>query len=147
MAEYNFRLQKLLDIRIDSEQQCKIKFKQSIEEKNKTESELCQLKNTYQEHVNSKSNNMAFRKMKYIYLNALSTSINEVAKLLVEKTNTAEEVRQELTQKQIDRKTVETLKENGKTKFTKEQSAIEQKSNDEFALYAFIRNVRGGETY
>lgn len=141
MSEYNFRLQKLLDIRADSEQQCKIKFKQSIDERNKAESVLCQLKDTYQEHVNSKSSTIALKKMKYIYLNALASSINETTNVLAQKNNTVEEVRKELTQKQIDRKTVETLKENGKIKFIKEQNAIEQKTNDEFALYAYIRNI------
>lgn len=141
MSEYNFRLQKLLDIRTDSEEQCKIKFKQSIDERNKAENKLNTLKATYHECVNYKSSTMAVTKMKYIYLNALNSNIDETTKVFVEKTNTVEDVRLELTQKQIDRKTVETLKVNGKIKFIKEQNAIEQKTNDEFALYAFIRNI------
>jgi flagellar protein FliJ len=142
MSEYNFRLQKLLDIRLDSEQQCKIKFKHSLDERNKAESELCSLKETYKEHANFKTSTMALRKMKYIYLNALASSIHETTNVIAQKNNIVNEVRQELTQKQIDRKTVETLKENAKAKFIKEQNAIEQKTNDEFALYAYIRNVK-----
>jgi flagellar FliJ protein len=46
-----------------------------------------------------------------------------------------------LKQKQIERKTVETLKDKQLKAFIKEQELIEQKSNDEFALYGFIRNI------
>jgi len=61
--------------------------------------------------------------------------------VMIEKTITLQEVRCELTQKQIERKTVEKLKENAKEKFDKEQNAKEQKVNDELALYAHFRNI------
>ncbi|MCS4522291.1 flagellar export protein FliJ [Clostridium botulinum] len=52
-----------------------------------------------------------------------------------------EERREELKTKQVERKTVEILKEKDKLAFEKEQNMIEQRNNDEFALYAFIRNA------
>ncbi len=52
-----------------------------------------------------------------------------------------EERREELKTKQVERKTVEILKEKDKLAFEKEQNMIEQRNNDEFALYAFIRNT------
>lgn len=48
--------------------------------------------------------------------------------------------RRELIEKQIERKTVETLKEKKRSAFVKEQERIEQINLDELALYAFIRN-------
>lgn len=142
MPEYNFRLQKLLDIRIKSEEQCKIKFKQLMDETSKIQIQITRLEKILQEHKNCESSTLALKKMKYIYLNALASSISEANKVLVEKTKVAEEVRLELTQKQIERKTVEKLKENAKSKFIKEQNAKEQKINDELALYAHFRNMK-----
>ena len=48
-----------------------------------------------------------------------------------------------MKQCQVDKKTVEILKEKQKSAFLREQNLIEQKTNDEFALYAFIRNNHG----
>lgn len=141
MTEYNFRLQKLLDIRIDSEEQCKIKFKQIMDEISKIQIHINSLKKTSKEHANCVSSTVVLKKMKYIYLNALASSISEANKVLLEKTKISEEVREELKQKQIERKTVEKLKENAKSKFIKEQNAKEQKINDELALYAHFRNI------
>ena len=141
MPEYNFRLQKLLDIRIDSEKQCEIKFKLLIDEINKIQIQIDNLRKVYQEHASCESSTIPLRKMKYIYLGALSSSISEATKILVEKTIKSQEVRCELTQKQIERKTVEKLKENAVAKFEKERNAKEQKINDELALYAHFRNI------
>jgi flagellar FliJ protein len=80
------------------------------------------------------------RKIKHLYLNALNYSITETSKELKDKEKVLEDKRNDLKQKQIDRKTVESLKEKQRVKFMKEQELIEQKMNDEFALYAFIRN-------
>lgn len=141
MPEYIFKLQKLLDIRIDSEEQCKIKFKQLMDEISKIQIQINTLKKISEQHANSVSSTVALKKMKYIYLDALSSSISEATRVMIEKTITLQEVRCELTQKQIERKTVEKLKENAKAKFDKEQNAKEQKLNDELALYAHFRNI------
>ncbi len=58
-----------------------------------------------------------------------------------QKLKIVEERREELKTKQLERKTVEILKEKDKLAFEKEQNMIEQRNNDEFALYAFIRNA------
>ena len=141
MPEYIFKLQKLLDIRIDSEEQCKIKFKQIMDDISKIQIQINNLKNIYQEHANCTSSTVALKKMKYIYLDALSSSISEATSVMVEKNIILQQVRCELTQKQIERKTVEKLRSNAKEKFDKEQNAKEQKTNDELALYAHIRNI------
>ena len=57
-----------------------------------------------------------------------------------------EERREKLKAMQIERKIVETLKDKQKQQFIEEQNLIEQKNNDEFALYAYVRkNLKGGE--
>ena len=48
--------------------------------------------------------------------------------------------RKELTESQIKRKTVETLKDKKYAAYMKEQHRIEQINIDELALYAYMRN-------
>ena len=138
---YKFRLQKLLDIRKDVEDKSKIKFKEAQRQKSLVEDELNNLKNNYKIYRNIDSyESLVQQKIKQNYLNALNLSIDETAVALEDKEEVLEQKRQELKQSQVEKKTVEILKENQKRAFLKEQNLIEQKTNDEFALYAFIRN-------
>lgn len=141
MAEvYKFRLQKLLDIRKDIEENSKIKFKEAQCEKNLVEDELNSLKENYKMHRNiSADESIIHQKIKQNYLNAINTAINETTIVLKDKDNILEQKRENLKQCQVEKKTVEILKEKHTSAFLKEQDLIEQKSNDEFALYAFIR--------
>jgi flagellar FliJ protein len=50
--------------------------------------------------------------------------------------------REELKKKQVDRKTVDILKEKDEASFIKEQNRLEQNANDEFALQGFLRAKR-----
>jgi flagellar FliJ protein len=144
LDNYKFRLQKLLDIRKDKEEESKRIFKEAQLKKEKVEEKLDNLKNDYNRYKTAKPNEtLVERKLKHIYLNALNVSINETSAELQEKVNILEEKRQELKQKQIDRKTVETLKNKQYEAFKKEQALIEQNSNDEFALYGFLRTREG----
>ncbi|MDW8799659.1 flagellar export protein FliJ [Clostridium sp. A1-XYC3] len=141
MQHYRFRLQKLLDIRIDKEEESKRIFKDAQSEKLKVEEKLNILKENYNKYRElNGSESPIERKIKHVYLNAISHSISEVSEELKRKSQVLEEKRLELNEKQIDRKTVESLKEKQKAEFLKEQDLIEQRMNDEFALYAFIRN-------
>lgn len=141
MEHYQFRLQKLLDIRIEKEEESKRNFRDAQSEKLKAEEKLNNLKENYNKHREMNGSESAIeRKIKYVYLNAVNYSIVETAEELKSKEKVLEDKRQELKQKQIDRKTVESLKEKQMAEFIKEQNLIEQKINDEFALYAFIRN-------
>ncbi|PRR77532.1 flagellar biosynthesis chaperone [Clostridium liquoris] len=142
MKGYKFRLQKLLDIRIDIEEEYKRKFQQAQSIKEEVENRLDSLKTNYDKYntVNSKDS-IIDRKIKNQYLIALNSSIESTASELRDKEEAVEEVRLDLTQKQIERKTVEHLKEKSLQSFIKEQNLIEQKANDEFALYGFIRNI------
>ncbi|ENJ9652599.1 flagellar export protein FliJ [Clostridium sporogenes] len=142
MNGYSFRLQKLLDIREKKEEESKMKFKQAQMEKNHTEEKLFNLKNNYNKYNNINLNDSILeKKIRHSYLNSLNFCINETANELQQKLRVVEERREELKTKQVERKTVEILKEKDKLAFEKEQNMIEQRNNDEFALYAFIRNT------
>lgn len=111
-------------------------------EKNHTEEKLFNLKNNYNKYNNINLNDSILeKKIRHSYLNSLNFCINETANELQQKLRVVEERREELKIKQVERKTVEILKEKDKLAFEKEQNMIEQRNNDEFALYAFIRNT------
>ncbi|WP_409068637.1 flagellar export protein FliJ [Clostridium sp. FAM 1755] len=144
MKGYSFKLQKLLDIREKKEEESKMKFKQAQIEKNNTEEKLFKLKDNYDKYNSLNLNDSILeKKIRHSYLNSLNFCINETTNELQEKLSIVEKRREELKTKQVERKTVEILKEKDKLAFEKEQNMIEQKNNDEFALYAFIRNTEG----
>ncbi|WP_035289916.1 flagellar export protein FliJ [Clostridium sp. KNHs214] len=147
MQSFNFKLQKLLDIRENMEEQCKIEFKKVQNEKNKVEDKLQNLKENYHKHrIIDFNNSTVEKKIQQNYLNSLNISIKETECILNIKEKEVNTKREELKQKQIDKKIVGTLKEKKKQQFITEQNLIEQKNNDEFALYAYIRNnAKGGE--
>ena len=138
---YKFRLQKLLDIRKDIEDKSKLEFKEAQREKKLVEDKLNNLTEKYKIYRNIDAHEPVIQqKIKQNYLNALNFTINETTVVLKDKEEILEKKREELKQCQVEKKTVEILKENQKSAFLKEQNLIEQKANDEFALYAFIRN-------
>lgn len=142
MMGFNFKLQKLLDIRISKEDESKRVFKEAQQQKLKTEEKLNNLKENYNKYnVINKNETLIQQKIKKNYLNVINTSINETSKELEKKVFVLEQKREDLKRKQIDRKTVEILKEKKLDSFVKEQNRIEQINNDEFALYSYIRNA------
>lgn len=143
MEHYQFRLQKLLDIRADKEEESKRNFKEAQSEKLKVEEKLINLKESYRKYREMTGKESVIeRKIKHVYLNAINYNISETSDELKSKEIVLEDKREDLKLKQIDRKTVESLKEKQKAEFIKEQELIEQRMNDEFALYGFIRKQK-----
>lgn len=141
MKKYKFRLEKLLDLRIKKEEESIRQFKEAQNEKNITETKLNTLNENHKKYSsNAFQGSIIQRKITNNYLNALNININQTTIQLENNIEVVENRRLELKGRQIDRKTVEILKENQKSEFEKEQNLIEQKNNDEFALYGFIRN-------
>lgn len=145
MGKFNFRLQKLLDLKFQKEEQSKIVFKKAQEEKLQMEEKLNLLNDNYRKY----SETMMFgtvieQKITHNYLNALVSCIDETKIELYKKNEMLEQKRKELVEKQIERKTVETLKEKQKDKFELETKLVEQKFNDELALYGYIRKLERG---
>lgn|SRR3712207_752174 len=139
-GRFQFRLQKVLDIRMKEEDQSKMEFKKAMEEKRNTEIKLNNLKNSYDKFNKfDEEESIIERKLKLNYLKCLNSTINSVNEELKHKNKFVEEKRIVLKEKQVSRKTVEILKQKKLEEFQKEQNSIEQKNNDEFALYGFIR--------
>lgn len=145
MEKFHFRLEKLLEIRRSLEDESKRKFKSAQDEKIKVEEELQNLKEKYREtSKNRNCSTILEYKIVNNYMNFLDKRIAEEKINLKNKTIAVEEKRKELIDKQRDRQAVEKLRENKYLEYVKEVQAIEQKNNDEFALYGFIRNIERG---
>lgn len=142
MNKFNFRLKKLLDIRNDKEEECKLEFKRALDEKKNVEDRLEDLKLTYlNESYNSSKGTIVERKIRGKYLELIDLRLNETREELIEKEKIVEFKREDLIIKQREKKTVEILRDKQFEEFQKEQSEIEQRNNDEFALYGFIRKL------
>lgn len=141
--KFNFKLQKLLDIREKEEELSKVAFKKASEEKKQVENKITNLKENYKKYnIFNCDESIIDRKLKVSYLKCLDSSINSANIELHEKDEMLYEKRKDLMEKQVKRKTVETLKENYYAEFLKETNMVEQRLNDEFALYGFIRASR-----
>lgn len=140
---YKFKLQKLLEIRETREEEKKIIFMNANREKLKVQQTLESLENNYYKYSTMDISSSTYeRKIQQNYLNLLYSSIETTVVTLEEKTQVLEEKRLDLVLAQVERKTVEILKEKQKREFLKEQDRIEQLQNDEFALYGFVRQNR-----
>ncbi|AEB75813.1 flagellar export protein FliJ [Clostridium botulinum] len=143
MEKFNFRLQSLLDIRCNKEEESKIAFKEAQSAKDLTETRLENLKENYDKYSKIDFDCSSIdRKIRQNYCNVLQFNINETSIELDKRNEILEGKRQELKQRQMERKTVEILKDKQEAAYIKEQNLIEQKANDEFALYAYIRNSK-----
>lgn len=143
---YRFSLQKLLEIREEKEEESKRLFTETKNRKIATENELKELRELYENYKGIKpGETVIYQKIKRQYLKALEFGINEKEKELELREKELEQRRLELKEKQIERKTVSKLKEKQYESYQKEQNRIEQLNNDEFALYGYMRNLKGGE--
>lgn len=135
MAEkFKFRLDKLLEIRMQKEEECKREFNENQRQKKIIESKLQDLNEKYDKYKGINPNeDVVYQKLKRYYLKGLQTGMKETEKTLVEKK------RRELKEKQVDRKIVETLKEKKYESYVKEQNRVEQITIDEIALYSYMR--------
>lgn len=137
---FRFNLQKVLDIRLQKEEESKRLFQQTQKEKANIENSLRELNENFENHKSIKNGETgAYQKIKRNYLNALAIGIKNKENELAIKEEELKARRNDLKQKQIDRKTVEILKEKKFSEFIAEQNRIEQITNDEFALYSHIR--------
>lgn len=144
MAErFKFGLDKLLEIRAEKEEESKRLFTESQRVQKSVEEKLNDLKSSYDKHKGIKPNeDVVYQKLKRYYLQGLQGGIKSTEKELLEKSKEVEVRRKDLRSKQIERKTVETLKEKKYAAYVKEQDRIEQINIDELALYAYVRNQK-----
>lgn len=139
--KFKFNLEKLLEIRLEKEEESKRSFTKTQREKQDTEIKLTGLKDNYQKYNGIKDGeSVVYQKIKRNYLFALDKGIAETEKDLAIKNKELEIRREDLIKKQVDRKTVDILKERKYTEYTKEEERKEQILIDELSLYAYIRS-------
>ena len=142
MSNFKFKLQKLLDIRINEEEESKLLYSQAQNKKNIVENKLTELENSYKKYSDmSIAKDTITQKITMNYLSHLNVSIKETIKELEEKEVEVENAKKDFIDKRIKRRSLEVLKENQILEMKKEEERLEQISNDEFALYSYIRKT------
>lgn len=142
MENFKFRLQNVLDIKLKNEDQCKIKYSKAQNEKRVLEEELKTLKSNYEKYAAEIDvEDTVERKITSNYLTFISTMIDKTNLELNEKKLLENEARLDLLNKQIERKSLEKLKENKYSSYKKMVAQKEQSINDEFGIYSYFRNV------
>ena len=142
MSKYKFKLQKLLDIRIDEEEESKLLYSKAQNNKNIVANKLNELENNYKKYSDiSIAKDTITQKITMNYLMHLNTHIKDTAKELQAKEVELEKAKKDFIDKRIKRRSLEVLKENQALEMKKEEERLEQISNDEFALYSYIRKT------
>nr|WP_286674532.1 flagellar export protein FliJ [Clostridium sp. ZBS4] len=143
--KFKFSLDKLLEIRQDKEEESKRIFTETQRQKQNTEKKLNQLKFNYDKYNGIvPGEDVVYQKLKRYYLQGIETGIKETERDLVLKDKKVNEARNDLVSKQVDRKTVEILKEKKLLEHIKEEERVEQVNLDEIALYSYMRNINEG---
>ncbi|MCH1959584.1 flagellar export protein FliJ [Romboutsia hominis] len=141
MSKFKFKLQKLLDIKVKDEEESKLRYTQAKNQKRIIENNLRNLENSYKKYSDiGMSKDIISQKITINYLAALTQSIKLTSEDLRKEEINVSKAKKDFIEKQIDRKSLETLKENELNRLKKEEDRLEQLKNDEFALYAYIRN-------
>lgn len=145
MAAFRFSLQKLLDMRIDKEEEAKLKLMEAQRLQMEAEANLNNLKEKYAKYNTIDTQlSLVEKKIKNNYMNALVNSISIAEDDCIKKSEIVDSCRNDLKTKQIERKTVELIKEKKYEAFRKEEDRKEQVQLDEFALYAYVRTTERG---
>lgn len=140
MNNYKFKLQKVLDIKVKNEEESKRNYSKVQNEKNIVQKELSDLKLDYNKYSDEiYLEDIITQKITSNYLNSLASLIDERNKELNKKQASLNKARQDLLNKQIERKSLEKLKENQIKIHKKNEEQKEQTINDEFAIFSYYR--------
>lgn len=142
MSNFKFKLQKLLDIRVNEEEESKLFYSKAQNQKNIVENKLHELESNYKKYSDiSRAKDTISQKITMNYLSYLNTTIKDTEKELEAKEIELEKAKKDFIDKRIKRRSLEVLKENKILEIKKEEERLEQISNDEFALYGYIRKT------
>ena len=142
MSNFKFKLQKLLDIRVNEVEESKLFYSKAQNQKNIVENKLHELENNYKKYSDiSRAKDTISQKITMNYLSYLNTTIKDTEKELEAKEIELEKAKKDFIDKRIKRRSLEVLKENKILEIKKEEERLEQISNDEFALYGYIRKT------
>lgn len=142
---FNFKLEKILEMRKQNEEESARIFQKAQAEKQIVKDKLEELETDFNKHKNiSGSETVVYQKIKRLYMKNINKAIDITKEELISKERIVEEKRQVVLEKQIERKTVEKLKEKQYAEFVKEQYRLEGITNDEFALFGHFRKLGRG---
>ena len=141
MDNFKFKLQKVLDIKLSNEEESKLKYSKVEGEKRSIEEDLKNLRSDYNKYSNVENiEDIVTQKITSNYLNSLSNLIDDTNEKLIRKEEKLREAREDLLNKQIDRKSLEKIKEKKYKLHKKEEDLKEQAINDEFAVFSYYRS-------
>lgn len=137
---FKFRLQNVLDLKIEEEENLKHIFSKIQNEKNKIKLELEDLKNKYNKYSNIKPDvDLITQKITRNYLYSIGKSIELKTSELNQKKIELENSKRQLIDKQIEKKSIEKLKEKRYEEFLEAEKIKEQLLLDEFSMINYIR--------
>lgn len=140
MNKFKFRLEKVLEIKLRKEEESKVEHAKALKAKVDVQKELEYLNSKYKQYSDMYDiEDVIKRKIILNYLNSLYSSIEETKKILEEKQQILEEKQKDLIQRQVERKSIEKLKDKDLNAYKKEIDLKEQTQNDEYALQSYIR--------
>ena len=138
---FKFGLDKLLEIRKAKEEESERLFTESQREKRRVEEKLEELNQNYNKYKGiNPDEDVVYQKLKRYYIQGIQNGIESNEKDLALKNQEVDKCRRDLMVKQMERKTVQTLKEKKYGAYVKEEDRVEQVTLDELALYAYVRN-------
>lgn len=138
--QFKFPLEKLLEMRKTREEEGKKLFNSSQRELQISKDKLNELHDNYNKYNGiTPGESLVYQKLKKNYLMALNKGILQTEKEIEKKQKEVDYRREQLKIRQIERKTVDILREKRYNQFIWEQNYKEQIQNDEFALYAHMR--------
>lgn len=145
MDNFKFKLQKVLDYKAKLEEEKKEEFveaqKRLLCEKKLLE-ELIYIKKEAQNRKFNFKHSYDFQNHAR-YLDHLDDKIENQKEVITAAKAQYEIKKDELIKLTSDRKVIEKLKDKARQEFEFEQNRIEQKQNDDFALFGYIRSERG----
>jgi flagellar FliJ protein len=137
---FKFKLQKVLDIKIDDKREAERELLQSQNHKLSIEDQLKKLEKSYHKYMNMQiDGDRVSQKLTRNYITLLDNSIQDTNDKLNQSVKEVEINKSKLIERRIEVKSLEKLKENKYRSFLKEQNLKEQIESDEFAILNFIR--------
>lgn len=144
MEKFNYKLQNVLDYKIEVEEKKKRLFVKILKKYMMQEKKLNELKDkkiTAERGRNDIKNGIdciSFSR----YINYLEKTIESESQNLLKINEELEKAKCDFIKSASDRKILEKLKEIAKQEFEIEENKKEQKLNDDYALFSYVRNER-----
>ena len=147
MAKFRYRMQNILDIKNQMEEQSKLEFAQARMILNEEEENLKKL-NTRKKSYENEMRKLLSENLKVRKILETKDAINRMDEMIQEQIlkvrfaeKKLEEARQKMTELMQERKTHENLKEKAFDEFVKELNADESKEIDQLTSYRFGKKI------